>query len=156
MSSSKGPLPTPCAPSCARGDGELMQDADAHASKARSLPLRDGGGWKLSVRFGELAIAVEESNGARRGCIGAVGVPGRDVSRRGGVAPVWKWGEAGSPEAASVSRNSTQSLENDYARHARIYQFGACIWCRGSNTHFCLVRLLKLWWATLLRRSTRE
>lgn len=64
-----------------------------------------------SDKFGELAVAVDESRrigaeGLGGENVNRVGVPGSELFLGGGGVP--------SPDAASVSRNSTQRREKDY------------------------------------------
>jgi hypothetical protein len=84
------------------------------------------------VRFGELAVAGTPNPDSRRlgsfldaspggwpiprlenawECDPGVGLPGAEALERAG--------DSGIPEAASVSKNSTHSLENDYERASK-------------------------------------
>jgi hypothetical protein len=106
-----------------------------------SFPFRDEGiegtggdcGWEFRVRFGELAMAdpietslrmplvavgefVAEDEGMLRLNDPFVGVPGREVFD---FPPAGEM--AASPEPASVSRNSTQSRENDCSVMSNVF-----------------------------------
>jgi hypothetical protein len=118
-------------------------------STARSLPLRDGGDARM--RFGELAAAlwVGASAATRVSGESMLGELGSESRRAEGDCVR---GELGSPEAASVSRNSTHSRENDCRVHVR--ETGAE---RGARrTHLGFVCLFELGRSAPGGRCARE